>query len=182
MQRNYNYKRFTFSNNKATLIAALDTILVHIRQGIGNLRNADNIISRSKWILTELLTNASKHSNENLINFDICIGNSIVEIAKLEYGEPFAIQIDDERKTFPGSFIENNQYIIHKDDLCILYATVSNKIMTFTIEDVEITGERVHEINEHFGLIIITKSSDKFTYKYDFETKANIFMVKLNLA
>lgn len=181
MRQNNNYRRFTFSNNKGQLNAAVDPILTFIRQALERHRNFNNILLRSKWILTELLTNATKHSGDDFICFDVRIQDKILEITKLDKGEPFFLFVNNERKDFPGDFTKKKKYVVHKDDLTVLYATVSDGILIFNAEDVERTGNTVEGINEHFGLIIITKSSDKFSYKYDSCTKTNFFTVSLML-
>lgn len=181
MQQNY-YKRFLISNDETKLFAALDSILAYIRIAIGTRGNADNIILRSKWILTELLTNASKHSNHDIICFEVYFTDATLEITKCDYGEAFSLLIDNERKSFPVDFTENKTYVVHQDDLNILYATVYNEgELIFKAQNVEILHNNSLAINEHFGLLIITKSSDKFIYKYDNCTKTNIFNASLVL-
>lgn len=182
MQRKYQYKQFTFSNREANSIAALDCILLFIGEEIKNSVNCKNILLRSKWIVTELFTNASKHSGDNVICFEIEIRDKVLQITKSDRGEPFSLLIDGERKSYPADFTEKDTYLLHEDDLSILYATVTDNAFIFSAEDnIETTDITVQELNEHFGLAIITRSSDKFIYKYDSCTRTNFFTASLLL-
>lgn len=182
MQQNYQCKQFTFGNNQENPLAALDCILAFIGEAVKSFGNCKNILLRSKWILTELFTNASKHSGENVICIEIEIRNEVLQITKSDRGQPFSLLPDDERKAYPANFAEKHTYLLHKDDLNILYATVTDNTLIFSAEDnIEVSDITVQEINEHFGLVIITKSSDKFIYKYDSCSKTNIFTASLLL-
>lgn len=180
MQQKYKHKQFTFINSEANSIAALDCILLFLGEEIKNSGSCKSIVLRSKWILTELFTNASKHSNDDVICFDITIENEILQITKSDCGEPISVFINNERKSFPADFNDKDVYLLHKDDLSILYAKATDNALTFSAEDnTEIADITVQGIHEHFGLIIIAKSSDEFIYTYDSCTKTNIFTVSL---
>lgn len=182
MQQKYQYKQFTFSNGEAKLIAALDCILLFIGKAVNNSVNCKDILLRSKWIVTELLTNALKHSGNNVICFEIEIRDEVLQITKSDGGEPFSLLIDGERKSYPAGFTEKDTYLLHEDDLSILYATITDNALIFSAEDnIEAIDITVQELNEHFGLSIITRASDKFIYRYDSRTRTNFFTASLLL-
>lgn len=182
MQQSNKHKQFTVRNDKGRLTATLDSILTYLHEILENSNNRNGIFLRSKWIVTELFTNASKHSNNAVIRFDIKIENATLQITKSDHGEPFSVSINGERKYFPADFAEKHTYLLHKDDLSILYAAVNDGTLSFCVEDnTDIADIAIPEIYEHFGLIIITKSSDKFIYKYDSSTETNIFTASIVL-
>jgi len=182
MEQTEFHKEFAFTNNKGELALSVDKLLLFLEERLVYCNNYTHLISRSKWIITELLTNAYKHSSSPVIHFKVEIGQSTLFIKKIDQDEPFSITIDNRRKYFPLDF-EEDRHILHKDDFTILYATLCTEdTLMFTVkDDVDITGKTVYGMGEHFGLIIITRSSDEFTYTYDSGTKTNIFSSKLNL-
>lgn len=182
MQQNYQCKQFTFSNNQENPLAALDCILAFIGEAVKSFGNCKNILLRSKWILTELFTNASKHSDGNVVRFEIKISNNVLQIIKSDRGQPFSLLVDNEIKTYPADFSEKETHLLHKDDLNILFAAVTDNSLIFSVADnIDVSNITVQEISEHFGLVIITKASDKFIYTYDNCNRTNIFTASLML-
>lgn len=182
MQQDYSYKKFTISNIRENLPAAFESISAYISEVVRISGDDNNIILRSKWVLTELLTNASKHTKDNLICFEIHSKNGVLEIVRSECGRPFPLSINSRINIFSAARAGNKRIVIQKDDLCTLYATVSKDgTLIFEVEDVEIIEGTVSEIIEHFGLIIITRSSDRFVYAYDKFTNTNVFRASFQL-
>ncbi|HVV56046.1 MAG TPA: hypothetical protein VHC47_12000, partial [Mucilaginibacter sp.] len=70
---------------------------------------------------------------------------------------------------------------ISADPLNALYAAwESENTIRFTSEESSIENFlSVEQVMEHFGLLIIARSSSEFTYTYHNETRSNIFRVRI---
>lgn len=180
MQQSHNYKQFALSRAEGKSNVLQDVILQYIRQALEHSNNCKKILLRSKWIVTELLTNALKHTKADVVHFEVRIEGTVLQIIQSDQGEPFSLSINGKRNYFAANLIENDNYLLIKDDLSTLCATVIDGKLNFRAEDnIELTDLNVQNIQEHFGLIIITRSSDYFTYCYDNAAKTNIFKASI---
>ena len=164
------HQQFNFNNTNGNLIPALKQML----EFIGTNLRSEKIAFSARVILTELLTNSLKHSGSTSSEVDIAISGKSVEITKTDYGRPL-------------SLVTNNQVMpckvpITNDILHTLYAIAkTTHQLHFVCEENNMDDIlAIDDIVEHFGLLIITKAADNFTYSYDGSTKSNIFKVILN--
>ena len=77
---------------------------------------------------------------------------------------------------------ETNKRLISADPLASLYANwESENHIRFSSEEGSLDDfMSVEQVMEHFGILIITRSSDEFTYSYDKDTRSNVFRVLIN--
>jgi anti-sigma regulatory factor (Ser/Thr protein kinase) len=129
-----------------------------------------------EMVITELLTNAIKHTGDTEIAVSISISNEYLIIEKSDHGNPFNPNDFLSQLTNTGSKIQLSQ-----DDLYSIYALIENdNQVRFTCEENK-TALSFVDIMEHFGLLIITRAADEFTYRYDPATGLNTFRVQMLL-
>jgi hypothetical protein len=167
-------KLFDFNNANGNLVPVLKQMLEFIGTNLPAHAGIEKTVFNSRVILTELLTNSLKHSGSKSSLVHITINRLNVIITKTDHGKPL-------------SLLGHNQLIpckipITNDILHTLYATAeSNQQLCFTCEENNMEDIlAIDDIVEHFGLLIITKAADNFTYNYDCIAKSNIFNVILS--
>lgn len=167
-------RQFEFITGTDNLTFALKQMLEFINDNLIANVPAINLLFKSKIILTELLTNALKHSFSRYTLIDIAVEDKSIVITKTDQGMPLSLI------SYANSTQE--RIPITHDILHTLYAIPEGKdTIRFGCEDSTLQElEEVERIVEHFGLIIITKAASKFTYNYSEETKSNKFTVTLN--
>ncbi|CAG4998948.1 hypothetical protein DYBT9275_02115 [Dyadobacter sp. CECT 9275] len=143
-----------------------------------------NLLSRMKWVLAELLTNATKHSGKAESYVGIYKKDNWIIIEKMDSGKTL---------TFDSSVISwpplNNQightYEIYHNGMDVLKLQIQQKNQAlFYVEEAPETymPKLLCETSEHFGLLIITKSCDEFTYEFEEDIHLNIFTCAFNLS
>jgi anti-sigma regulatory factor (Ser/Thr protein kinase) len=140
--------------------------------------DADDIMFRSKVIITELLTNGIKHAGNGHTFFDIETNPGSVVIRKTDNGRP--LHLINSHQHSAGQHIDNKK-LISADILNSLYAIwEDDNHIRFASEEASFDDFLpVEQVMEHFGMLIITRSSDEFTYTYDKDTHSNIFRVRI---
>jgi len=166
-------KRFDFLNNDETITPALKQILEYIKSALPAKVNADNTLFKAKIIITELLTNALKHSHSKSTIIDVKITNKILTITKTNYSDPLVL--------IAKTNVTRDRVAITKDMLHTLYAKFTAKDqLQFLYEENDIDDtSSINDIIEHFGLLIITKAADIFVYTYDHHAGSNSFVVTI---
>ncbi|SDS88684.1 hypothetical protein SAMN05216490_2019 [Mucilaginibacter mallensis] len=166
-------KRFDFLNNDETITPVLKQILEYIKSALPAKVNADNTLFKAKIIITELLTNALKHSHSKNTIIDVKITNKILTITKTNYSDPLAL--------IAKTNASRHTVAITKDMLHTLYAKFTAKDqLQFIYEENNIDDtSSINDIIEHFGLLIITKAADIFVYTYDHHLRSNTFVVTI---
>lgn len=170
---------FEFDNSTASLTQSLEYMLAEIAESIPISADAGDILFRSKVIITELLTNAIKHSGQGNTLFDIEVDSQYLILRKTDQGAPLYL-ID----TFDHSATDTlaDKRLISADPLNALYAHWENENrIRFISEESSIDDFlSVEQVMEHFGILIISRSSDQFTYTCYKETHTNIFEVRID--
>jgi hypothetical protein len=170
---------FEFNNSSDALISSLQYMLGHINENIPANADVEDVLFRGKVIITELLTNAIKHAGNGGTLFVIETDGHNLTIQKTDNGSPLYLV-----NTHNHSSIEEaeNKKLISADPLNLLFAAwESENHIIFSCEESSIdTFLSVEQVMEHFGILIITRSSDEFTYTYNKESQSNIFTVKIN--
>jgi two-component sensor histidine kinase len=170
---------FIFSNSSQSLVTSLRQILDFISGNLPRHTDAANINFKVKVIIAELLNNALKHAGNTKTSFHIFIDNKNIRIEKADFGNRFN----------PGTLTTltaDNKGLkvqLSSDALHRLYAFIETEtqIRFFCEENENSNMPDINAINEHFGLLIITKSADDFTYQYDQTSGLNTFTVCLKL-
>ncbi|GAA4911848.1 hypothetical protein [Mucilaginibacter defluvii] len=168
-------KEFIFLNDSLVLTPSLKQVLAFLEDSAGatSVENYD-LHFKVKSITTELLTNGFKHSHANTINILVDIDSNHVIIQKYDTGPPV---------NFSKSAPVIGKVQLSYDIMCRLFGTYKDEHnVTFSIEecaDDEIPD--IESITEHFGLLIIAKCADEFTYRYDADNSLNLFTAVINL-
>jgi len=172
---------FEFDNSADKLVSSLQYMLDGIAGGISSQADSGDIMFRCKAVITELLTNAIKHAGKGHTRFDVESDGTKLTICKTDTGMPLYL-LATRNNTAAESAAENKK-LISADPLSSLYANwESENHIRFTSEEGSLDDFlSVEQVAEHFGILIITNSSDEFTYTYDKNTRENIFRVKINL-
>lgn len=167
-------RQFEFITGSNNLTSSLKEMLEFINDNLVANVPAINLLFKSKIILTELLTNALKHSFSRYTLIDVTVEDHSIIITKSDHGMPLSLI------TYANS--SETRIPITHDILHTLYAIPEGKdAIRFGCEESTMKDlDEVQQIVEHFGLIIITKAADKFVYHYCAQTKANKFTVRLN--
>ena len=178
MQRCDGKLQFEFNNSTDALITSLQYLLGHISECVPANADAEDILFRCKVIITELLTNAIKHGGQGDTLFTIETGEQSLIIQKTDQGSPLYLVNTHSHSATDG---EANKKLISADPLNSLYAAWEDEnSIVFSCEESSIDDFlSVEHVMEHFGILIITRSSDEFTYTHDKESNSNIFKVKI---
>lgn len=171
--------QFEFGNSADTLVTSLQYMLDHIAGITPADADWEDIRFRCKVIITELLTNAIKHAGNGITLFDIETEGRTLIIRKTDHGSPLYL-VDNNTHT-PAEKAESKK-LITADPLNSLYACwESENSIRFISEESSIEDFlSVEQVMEHFGILIISRSADEFTYTYLKDNKANIFRVRID--
>ncbi|MDB5014409.1 MAG: hypothetical protein JWQ25_2611 [Daejeonella sp.] len=155
-----------------------------IEEGLPRDRSNDVLFFKSKLILTELVTNAIKHAHTNEFKLIVGIESDLVKLTRIENGNPFSLFSEGRALEWPlsSNFIGKNVMIL-KDKMSNMFAVINDYYnIEFKLEEYSKDDDIVIDtLLEHFGLIIITKLSDKFNYSYDPANHLNIFEANIKL-
>lgn len=169
-------RTFEFLNSRNSFTSLLDEMLSHIAGALPPSADRESVLFKSKYILTELLTNAIKHSFTKNTLFKIDIENNVLKLVKTDNGSPLSL-ILHANNAYP------HEEIVTADAIHVLYAQYQNLscIKFFVKENMDEGALDINNIMEHFGLLIITKSSDEFYYHYDPKLALNRFEAIIKL-
>jgi hypothetical protein len=170
---------FEFNNSADVLVTSLQHMLTHIGDIVPAKADAEDTLFRCKVIITELLTNAIKHAGGGSTLFDIEVDDRCLIIQKTDNGAPlYLLNLHSHSSTEDIA----NKKLISADPLNSLFAAwESESRIRFSCEEGS-TDEflSVDQVMEHFGILIITRSSNEFTYFYNKQTNSNIFKVRID--
>jgi anti-sigma regulatory factor (Ser/Thr protein kinase) len=178
---------FSFLNDKETLADALTTLLVGVTKLIQDYPNQESITQRSKWALTELLTNGVKHCKTSKTFFRLYVENDQLVIEKIDQGQLLTLTTLDGifKLSWPQfTSYRGQEFNLQRNGSDSLQVLIDdNHQAIFRIEQVDDSDffSSIENFSEHFGLLIITKSTDKFTYSYETHAGTNTFRCHFNL-
>jgi len=159
----------------------------HIKEESAECSIEAVMLTKIKWVISEMLTNAVKHSGVDICRLKIIFSKKQLVIEKQDSGQPLILNNFDTGNKIIWPLqqqLENlNFQIYHNGMDSLRVRTDESDEATFFIDellDVEMPA-LLTDISEHFGLLIITKASDKLTYKYDREKHMNRFRSHFNL-
>lgn len=152
----------------------LEEMLSIIHENLPQEKVTHQLIFRSKYILTELITNALKHANSHKASLNLELSDSKVRFIKTDDGNK--LNIPTEYDEYKAGYIVTNDvmhtlYTVDKEDKMFFYCQENNE----PVFDV------INAMPEHFGLLIITKASDEFYYFHESGSNLNTFCVTINL-
>ena len=174
---------FEFYSTPEEVSPLINRVVAEIREEILNLD--ERVSGKCRLILTELLTNALKHSDCPKTVIGVMIDKEKIQISKLDSGRAFYLPEWKEREAlkWPLEGREGQKIVIYEDQMCCLFGQIENQNkVVFSHEDYSVQmPPRPKDILEHFGLMILTKSSDSFIYHYNPATKTNLFQAEILL-
>ncbi|PTR00942.1 hypothetical protein C8P68_101172 [Mucilaginibacter yixingensis] len=142
-----------------------------------------SLIFKIKVIVTELLTNSIKHSGHGPTKLSLAINEGRLIIQKMDAGAAFSASVEEDIKwEWPLTTIPHHPIKLYADMLTGLFVTVTSPhSLHFYSEDYEIGADTATGISEHYGLMMICRACDNFTYHFDAVTRHNIFTAIINL-
>ena len=187
MNQNPDQFQFVFNCRQEGIPSLLDQCHEYINQNAEERFTEPALLSKIKWVLTELLTNAVKHSEtaECMLSLSLKDGQLIIE--KHDKGKPLTLHnpVNDTKITWPlhpGKTIEDFQ-IYHNGMDSLKVKIDEQHLASFYTEELPESQmpALLLDTSEHFGLLIITKASDAFIYQYIHEGNLNKFQVRFNV-
>jgi two-component sensor histidine kinase len=174
------FNQFLLPNSRLAMPASLREIIDFINRYLPAGTAAEDIDFKVEIIVTELLTNALKHVKNAETLIRIYIDDNTLTIEKTDFGTPFNPNNFIEILTHPAGY----KALLTKDDLNAMYAIVeSDNMVRFVCEESDDSQSlNLDDVMEHFGLLIITKSAEEFTYHFDSASGLNTFNVRLKLS
>lgn len=173
-------KKFIFNNETEGIYPLTLQITDYIKNIAKHLID-DDVSFRIRTILIELLTNSLKHHSNHVTQIEVSLKNNKLYLKKLDKGNPLQIKTTHDllKWPLPAGTPAKSEIAIYGDDFGTLKGRLknSNKLEFYT-EDVNlqyVDREVIKGLNEHYGLMIITRASDVFKYEYKPGTGANNF-------
>jgi hypothetical protein len=168
-------KSFIFHHQAEGLASVVRSCVQYIEEQNELLRVPQGIHANIKWTITELLINGIKHSGseKSTLNFKFSETGLIIE--KEDEGSPLQLlwPLDE------GLIHEHYEVYRNGMDSLQVY-TANEKAAIFKVQEAE--EEQMPQLlmntSEHFGLMIIAKASDHFSYVMDGSAGKNIFRIQ----
>ncbi len=172
-------QEFEFEVSTAQLVPLLQQMLRYVQQQVTLPAPAlEAFLFETKIILTELLTNAIKHTGNGLVQFNIEINNTGLLITKTDKGPPIKL-LHHPGFTKPGDVLQVTNDIMHT----LLATLEARQTLRFTYTEHELPAlPDAQQLHDHFGLLLIAKAADECRYCYNAEEKTNVFAVKKLIA
>lgn len=173
-------KQFIFDNKVQSIQPLMYEVLSFIRENVSPERYAVKV-NNCRHVMVELLINAVKHSGVENSILNIDIGDKVINIRKTDNGRPFYLK---KYGHFPlhASFV-GEQIEIHKDELYCIYAIVDspNSLLFEVVEYPIHSLDQIMDMEEHYGLLILLKSSDSVRYLFMEVDGSNHFDISVSL-
>ncbi|WP_157488102.1 anti-sigma regulatory factor [Dyadobacter crusticola] len=147
----------------------------------------EDLRSRFKWVVTEMLTNAIKHSGVPECAVLIRNDQEKLVLEKADTGLPLTIKLENGagKVSWPlESIMPPVAFEIYQNGIESLQLTApSTTRAVFSVKEMQHSDQPVisESTTEHFGLLILTKASDAFEYEYEAKTGTNTFRCIFNL-
>lgn len=167
-----------FRNKAERIYPFLQDVVAFIERHIPE--KTDQIIFKSRVIITELLTNSIKHAFAEPIGIELFISPQSFIIKKIDMGEPLYFTGIENR--WPLTNPVESSLLIYSDTLNGLFAKVTSPYSVSFYTETYFDDDNNHaDISEHYGLLIISRASNDFTYLYNPKSQQNIFTVTISL-
>jgi hypothetical protein len=174
------FRQFVLPNTRESMIESLIEIRAFINEFLpAHAANAD-LSFKVEIVMTELLTNALKHVTDAETCVRIYLDDSYLSIEKTDFGSQFnPNNFADIFKQAPGYKV-----LLTYDELNSVYAVLEmNDTVRFICEGKKNRNRiDVNGVGEHFGMIIISRAAEAFTYHYDTSSGLNRFNVRMKLS
>lgn len=154
----------------------LEEVFAFVKQYLP--QKAAQLAFRVKVAVIELLTNGIKHCGDGTTEIELLAGGDQLTIIKTDSGKPLILKQGDEQ-LWPVTPAHPNPVKIYADALNGLFArALSATSLTFYTEEYPPDTDFA-DISEHYGLMIISRASNRFTYEFDQKSGKNIFTVTI---
>ncbi|PJJ84965.1 ATP-binding protein [Mucilaginibacter auburnensis] len=174
------FSQFVLPNTQQGMVNSLKEIRGFINDFLPEHAASEDLNYKVEIVITELITNALKHVKNADSFIRIYLDNNYLTIEKTDFGAQF------NPNGFANIFKQQPGYkiLLSYDELHSLYAYLeSNNVVRFVCEakrnrnKIDING-----VGEHFGMVIISRSAESFTYHYDAASGLNRFNVRMKLS
>jgi anti-sigma regulatory factor (Ser/Thr protein kinase) len=166
--------RYEIKKTEAIPVKMLEEMLGFIKENLPEEGDFASTIFKSKYILTELVTNAIKHTHCKSSTLRIEVTPNMLTFLKTDKGKPLTLP------SVPGT-LASDETVVTSDIMHTLYTIRREDKQYFYCKD---NATPIFEVNndfpEHFGLLIITKAADEFYYNYDTSGGLNVFRALVN--
>jgi anti-sigma regulatory factor (Ser/Thr protein kinase) len=173
-------KDFVFNNQAAGLYPLVTDIIAYIQK---HAQVNEGTQAKLKMILVELLTNALKHTSQSIAIIKVELTEGSIVIQKTDTGNGLAIQCDNNLLEWPLPGVHHAGTIItiYNNSNAVLKAKLQDNCnLQFFIEETSETDPiDINSLAEHFGLMIITRAANTFTYCFDIDNCSNNFFISL---
>lgn len=185
--KTYTHKKsFIFHNKAEGLASVVRNCVEYIEKQNDFLGVPAAIHSKIKWAITELLINGAKHSGSEKSRLNLKFTESDLTIEKEDYGNPLVLKVNEGNQKLqwplPEIFIHQHFEIYRNGMDSLRVYTEDEKSAFFVVEELEDEEMPFLLVNtsEHFGLMIIAKASDLFSYAYEGKRGKNIFSIRFD--
>lgn len=163
--------RFSCHNDPASFNDSLKEILDAIARQLPESPGKNDILKRSGWILMEFISNGYKHSGKNEVSLGVSIDDHNLVIVKEDQGSPLHLSLPhNESLRWPlNEAWLNKEIVLIEDSLHLLTAFISDEgtaVFSARSQDSN-RPPSISELNEHFGLIIISSACNRFSYSFN---------------
>ncbi len=173
-------KEFIFNNTVDEIIPFMEMISGFLRSHYGNALS-DQRISMLRLALIETLTNGIKHSGVRYSLIEFHLYDQWLEVIKTDRGNVFRNDVFTQWP-MPEECIGRESVIYISDFNKLIARLVSASSMEFIAQDLQELNLTLDSITlRNYGLLIIAKISDRFTYTYSHSTGENIFSFKVHI-
>ena len=144
----------------------------------------EEVIFKSKVVISELLTNTIKHTHQKTTLLEAIIYSNKLCFIRRDYCAPLHFPASQHREALSWPLPQNRtgeKIVVYEDDLNALWITVTPTGAEFSVTPKPTEDCNINSLHEHFGLLLITLSSDRFHYEYNPNTAENLFDVCISL-
>jgi hypothetical protein len=179
-------KCFIFQHESGDLSLLIRKCLTFIEGQMKLYLIPADVLPKIQWVITELLINGKKHSGVAESNLIFEFNETSLSVIREDLGRPLSVYVDEGSTvlTWPlGNDSLDRQFEIYRNGMDSLRIYTENEEKAvFQVTELEDIAMPLLLTNtsEHFGLMIIAKASDRFSYSYDQELRKNIFKTTFN--
>lgn len=179
-------KSFIYEHGSGDLPLMIRSCLAYVEGKMKLYLLSSEVLPKIQWVITELLMNGTKHSGSRESKLNIEFNETGMNIIREDSGKPLSLTVDEgvQKLDWPlDSTMLDQQFEIYRNgmDSLRIYTESKEKAIFQVTELANIEMPLLlNTTSEHFGLMIIAKASDRFSYNYDIKTKKNIFKTTFN--
>lgn len=135
---------------------------------------------KTRIIISELLTNTIKHTQQQSTVLEVEIYENGLQFVRRDHSLPLHFPAIESREALLWPLHEkyfNKKMVVYEDDLNALWVTISETgAARFSVTPKPAESCNINSLHEHFGLLLVTLSSDSFTYDFNANTGENVFI------